>query len=181
MDRRQKKTRNAIFKAFTDLLKVETYSKITVQQIIDKANIGRTTFYSHFETKDDLLKSLSQEIFDHVFSDDLDKEKTHDFSQNHRTGDRIRHILYHLQEHMDYLSGILSGDGGDIFMIFFKAYLVDLFTPSVRSVIRHAPEDYVLNHMICDFSETIRWWSRNPGYSPDEICNFFLESTPISE
>ncbi len=181
MDRRQKKTRNAIFSAFTDLLRTESYSKIIVQQIIDKADIGRTTFYSHFETKDDLLKSLSQEIFDHVFSDDLDKEKTHDFSQNHGTGDRILHILYHLQEHMDYLSGILSGDGGDIFMGFFKAYLVDLFTPSVRSVTRSAPEDYILNHMICDFSETVRWWSRNPGYSPDEICSFFLESTPIPE
>ena len=120
MDRRQKKTRTAIFNAFTDLLRTETYSKITVQQIIDKADIGRTTFYSHFETKDDLLKSLSQEIFDHVFSEDLNKEKNHDFSHNHGTEDRIRHILYHLQEHMDYLPGILSGEGGDIFMGFFS-------------------------------------------------------------
>ena len=80
------------------------------------------------ENDDDLLKSLCQEIFDHVFSDDLDKEKTHDFSQNHGPGDQIRHILYHLQEHMDYLSGILSGDGGDIFMDFFKAYLVEFIS-----------------------------------------------------
>lgn len=180
MDRRQKKTRNAIFNAFTDLLKTESYSKITVQQIIDIADIGRTTFYSHFETKDDLLKSLSQEIFDHVFSDDLNKEKSHDFSQNHGTEYRIRHILYHLQEHMDYLPGILSGDGGDIFMDYFKEHLIELFIPSVRSVIGPAPEDYMLNHMICAFSETIRWWSRNPKYSPDEICKFFLECAPIS-
>lgn len=82
---------------------------------------------------------------------------------------------------MDYLPGVLSGEGGDIFMGFFKGYLIDLFTPSVRSVIRLAPEDYILNHMICDFSETIRWWSRNPGYTSDEICNFFLENTPVSE
>lgn len=180
MDRRQKKTRKAIFNAFTDLLKAESYSKITVQQIIDIADIGRTTFYSHFETKDDLLKSLSQEIFDHVFSDDLCKEKSHDFSKNHGTEGRIRHILYHLQEHMDYLPGILSGDGGDIFMNSFKEHLIELFTPSVRSVAGLSPEEYVLNHMICDFSETIRWWSRNPEYSPDEICRFFLECTPIS-
>lgn len=181
MDRRQRKTRTAIFNAFTYLLKTENYSKITVQQIIDIADIGRTTFYSHFETKDDLLKYLSQEIFDHVFSEDLNKEKTHDFSQNHGTRDRIRHILYHLQEHMDYLPGILSGDGGDIFMESFKKYLIDLFTPSVRSADKSAPDDYILNHMICDFSETIRWWSRNPKYTPDEICSFFLENTPIPE
>lgn len=66
MDRRQKKTRKAIFTAFTELIKEESYSKITVQQIIDKADIGRTTFYSHFETKDELLNAFCTDIFDHV-------------------------------------------------------------------------------------------------------------------
>ena len=180
MDRRQRKTRDAVFSAFTKLLKSEKYSKITVQEIIDTADIGRTTFYAHFETKDDLLSSLCNEIFDHVFSDDLKKEKTHDFSDHRDTRALVTHVLYHLQEHMDYLPGILSGDGGDIFMDYFKEHLIELFIPSVRSVIGPAPEDYMLNHMICAFSETIRWWSRNPKYSPDEICKFFLECAPIS-
>ena len=68
MDRRQRKTREAIFRAFTGLLKEESYAKITVQQIIDRADIGRTTFYTHFETKDALLESFCADIFDHVFS-----------------------------------------------------------------------------------------------------------------
>jgi AcrR family transcriptional regulator len=48
MDRRQKRTREAIFKAFTQLLSKYNYNQISVQQIIDTANIGRTTFYSHY-------------------------------------------------------------------------------------------------------------------------------------
>ena len=55
------KTREAVFSAFTKLLKDEPYSKSTVQEIIDTADIGRTTFYAHFETKDDLLSSLCTE------------------------------------------------------------------------------------------------------------------------
>ena len=66
MDRRQKKTRTSIFNAFIMLLSQQNYNRITVQEIIDKANVGRSTFYAHFETKDDLLKALCEELFGHI-------------------------------------------------------------------------------------------------------------------
>ena len=44
MDRRQKRTRKAIFIAFNELLSKKAYDKITVQEVISAADIGRTTF-----------------------------------------------------------------------------------------------------------------------------------------
>lgn len=210
MDRRQRKTRQAVFQAFTRLLAVKSYASITVQEIIDEADIGRSTFYSHFETKDDLLKELCSEIFRHVFSDDLTKERTHDFSGS--SGDirmEITHILYHLQENRSYLRGILSCESGEIFMGYFKEHLRvafgkflqdkdagDRLTPATAAdktanLPPHAlspaesseqkrgkdtstvPRDYVLDHMVWDFAETVRWWMQHEEYTPEEIGNFY--------
>ena len=52
MDRRVKKSRAAIHQAFISLLNQKSYESITVQEIIDLADVGRSTFYSHFETKE---------------------------------------------------------------------------------------------------------------------------------
>ena len=67
MDRRQRKTREAIFSAFTQLLSEKDLTQITVGDIIRQADVGRATFYAHFETKDYLLKALCEELFCHIF------------------------------------------------------------------------------------------------------------------
>ena len=176
MDRRQRKSRQAIFRAFTELLKKESYSKITIQQIIDLADVGRATFYTHFETKDALLESFCAEIFEHVFSEELSKEKTHDFSHEHDTKARVTHILYHLQEHIEYLPGILSADSCAVFTGYFKERLSELFAKSVQES-KTVPYDYILSRVVNDFTETIRWWARHSRYSPEEISAFFFETT----
>ncbi len=177
MDRRQKKTRQAIFNAFVSLLKEQSYSKITVQQIIDRADVGRTTFYAHFEAKDDLLRELCTETFCHVFSPGPDKEETHDFSGQSSLQTRVTHLLYHLWNDMDMLSGVLSGESGDLFMSYFKPYLRQLFQGAVSGE-SGIPRSYLLDHMVCDFAETVRWWTRNRKYSPEEVSRFYLASAP---
>ena len=180
MDRRQKKTRQAVYQAFTELLTRRPYSSITVQEIIDAADIGRSTFYAHFETKDDLLKALCTEIFEHVFSEDLEKERTHDFSEN--AGDirhRLTHILYHLRDNRAYIRGILASESGELFMHFFKEYLTKLFDGELCGNESGIPRDYLLNHMVSDFAESVRWWMKNENYSPEELSGFFLGTTPL--
>ena len=76
MDRRQRKTREAIFSAFTALLSEKDLGQITVGDIIERADIGRATFYAHFETKEFLLKEMCRELFCHIF-DSAEENNNH--------------------------------------------------------------------------------------------------------
>ena len=77
MDRRQRKTREAIFNAFTELLSKKNFEQITVGEIIDRADVGRATFYSHFATKDFLLKEFCEELFCHILDTENNDVKGH--------------------------------------------------------------------------------------------------------
>ena len=56
-DRRVQRTRKSLHQALMSLVVETPYDGITVQQIIDRANVGRSTFYTHFQDKDELVIS----------------------------------------------------------------------------------------------------------------------------
>lgn len=54
-DRRVQRTRRLLHKALISLILEKKYESITVQEILDRADVGRSTFYMHFQDKDELL------------------------------------------------------------------------------------------------------------------------------
>ena len=59
-DRRIQRTRELLQKALIDLIGERAYDSITIQDIIDRANVGRTTFYKHYSSKDKLFMSCHE-------------------------------------------------------------------------------------------------------------------------
>lgn len=179
MDRRQRKTRTAIFSAFIKLLEKKSYSSITIRDIIDEADIGRTTFYAHFETKDELLKAICSDIFDHVFSDELMTEEKHDFSEHGSFRDRLTHILYHMQEKQQDIREILSGECGEVFMRYFKEYLYRIFEGQLPEN-DDIPKEYRIYYAVNSYAETIRWWLKGHlNYTPEQISEFYFKCVNI--
>ncbi len=62
MDRRTQRTREELQKALIELISERRYDAITIQDIADRANIGRTTFYLHYNSKDELFMSCHEAI-----------------------------------------------------------------------------------------------------------------------
>lgn len=178
MDRRQQKTRRAIFAALERLLEKNSFRNITVQQIIDEADIGRSTFYAHFETKDDLLKEMCTDIFDHVFSHELTTEPSHDFSRTeHSLQAEFTHLLYHIRDERKELAGILCCDSGALFMQYFKEYLSEMFAKYLNQVSLDIPKTFVLNHLVGSCSEAVIWWIKADMRQPPETISAWYLST----
>ena len=174
LDRRQKKTRAAIFKALQNLLERKPYSSITVQEIIDAANIGRSTFYAHFETKDDLLHCLCSDIFHHVFTELLPQEEDTLDVKNLEL--KLGHILYHLKENPVNIHGIIAADGDGLFMAYFKQYLTQLFSRYTMLFSQEVPEDFLIHHLTGSFAETVKWWvSRGTILDPETVAHFYIK------
>lgn len=176
MDRRVQKTRDSIFMAFSSLLSTKKYSQITVQEIIDTANVGRSTFYAHFETKDQLLDELCRDIFEHIFSEDLSSEKSHNFSGATDFEAKITHILYHLKESKHDMKSILTYESADIFWNYFKKYLERLFSGFINVEKYHGvPEEFLLNHMAGSFVEMVKWWmKKDMKPEPEVVTGYFM-------
>lgn len=66
MDRRSRKTRSQIFQAILSLMGEETWERITIQNICDRADIARSTFYLHFAGKTDLLDYCFRHLGEHL-------------------------------------------------------------------------------------------------------------------
>lgn len=179
MDRRQQKTRTAIFSAFTSLLAEKSYSKITVQEIIDAANVGRTTFYAHFETKDDLLKELCKELFGHIIGSAMDCTHTHGlYSDGSAPESVFCHLLQHLQENDKNIIALLSCESSEMFLRFFKDSLNELvrsqFINQNRKANTDIPEDFLINHISGSFVEMVLWWIKgHRKQTPEDLDRYF--------
>lgn len=180
MDRRQKRSRNAIFKAFIELLSEKSYDKITVGEIIQRADVGRATFYAHFETKEYLLRALCRELFAHVFeaASGDDNAHAHIFDCD-APSSVFLHLFQHLQRNDNHVLELLSCRNDALFLDYFREELKTLVKSQLSQFAGRKspelPEDFWIDHIAATFVAVVRWWVENGAkQSPEEITRYFF-------
>ena len=179
MDRRQRKTREAIFKAFGDLLAKKNYNDVTVGEIIERADVGRATFYSHFETKDHLLSELCAELFCHIFDslENKNNEHRHIFECD-APQSVFLHLFRHIQKNDNGLLRLMSCENNELFLSYFKANLKRLIEKQLHVFNEKRPPEVDgslwIHHICSTFTETLRWWLDNgKRETPETLAAYF--------
>ena len=179
MDRRQRKSRQAIFAAFTHLLNQKNFTQITVGEIIRQADVGRATFYAHFETKDHLLKELCEELFCHVFDAAQDNAPQHKHIFDCNAPDSVfLHLSQHLQKNDHHILDLLSCENNELFLRYFKNGLRRLAENQLPLFAArkdpNLPDDFWIDHIASVFADTLKWWVANGmKQSAETITEYF--------
>jgi len=63
-DRRARRTRNLLGDALVELIREKPFAEITVQQVLDRARVSRSTFYAHYRDKNDLFLGDVEDFFE---------------------------------------------------------------------------------------------------------------------
>ena len=168
-DRRITKTRKSIYAAFLQLLNQKNFETITVQEIIDLADVGRSTFYSHYESKELLLDELCRYLFHHLFERE----------EHLTTEDYLAHIFLHFQKNQDHVTSLLFSKN-DYFLRQLHKELEHHVYPMVADDLQEAyptiPASYLQHFVVTNFIETLTWWlKKGQTYTEDQVVRFYLE------
>ncbi len=100
-DRRVERTRQSLLDALRDLLFERGYDGFAVRDIVERANVGRSTFYEHFASKDE------------IFRESLDRPVEALAASACEPGglERLKAILLHFAENPRLTGGMLAGSG----------------------------------------------------------------------
>jgi AcrR family transcriptional regulator len=179
-DRRIQKTLSLLREALVSLIAEKPYDSIVVKEILDRANVGRSTFYTHFRDKDDLLVSGIHDVLGEVPSPTRTGGRSpdrilwfslpifeHHYRHAHAWGDRIgakgRTILHeHLRR---VLTGVIAG-------AMKKDYRPGRPSP------RQLPPEVVSAYVASTFVLVLNWWlGTRMRLPPKEINDVFRRLT----
>ncbi len=176
IDRRVVRTRTALYDALVTLIRRRHYDAISVQDVLDEANVGRSTFYAHFKSKDELLeRSLERlrALLEHTWQAALSEADDAEAIPYAYT----RALFEHVAEFRDVQAG-LSGTRGERIV---TTALRDNLTRFLGSIAggeppRTVPRDLAIGFIAETFIAVITWWrEKRPDLSPAEAESLFRQ------
>jgi AcrR family transcriptional regulator len=165
-DRRTQRTKDALWQALMSLVTERGFEGLTVQDILDRADVGRATFYAHFDNKEDLLVS---------------RLETLRLSLKARQRGEIfafaAALFEHAHDHQDMFRAMIGKRSGAVVQRLFLKMLVDLVRHEMRSTPRdrtsRAAADASASFIASGLVGLLMWWVDHPQVSPDEMNRTF--------
>lgn len=173
-DRRSQRTRQLVSSAMVELLSEKRYEAITIQDILDQAGIGRTTFYSHYYDKEDVHASMMEQMLERM---------SQQLSERH-TGHGIvpsLELFQHIQQDHKHFQALAGGPTAERLWETMQTALgrtieQSLVTARKNKKAPSIPLIVVSSYLAGAFLNLLKWWLKSGmPYTPEEMDEIFRQ------
>lgn len=170
IDRRTQRTRGQLNQALFELIKEKRFDDITVQNVIERAGVGRSTFYSHFHGKEDVFAQQWEQFIEMLAGQiNWDKAGTGSFVP-------VRSLFQHLQQVQSFYRGLVRSRKIEPL---FKSGIKSLsqrieVALKCRVIASKIPLPVLSNYLASELFALLKWWlDAGMPYTPESMDEIF--------
>ena len=169
IDRRVFRTRRMLHKALMSLILRKRYEAITITDICETANVGRSTFYAHYASKDDLKRGGLDNLRKRLAQETLAKSGR---MANEPLGFSLA-MFEHARDHIDHYKALAGTHGGTVALGHIRQIISDFVRADVATVdqsLSGIPRDLAVQHIVGAYMSMLTWWLDHGARMPaDQI------------
>ena len=165
-DRRVRRTHQLLRRALFELIQEKGFEALSVQNIIDRANVGRATFYAHFDNKEDLLVSGFEDL-----RTALKERQREALSRGRGPEERVlafsQEMFTHAEEHRVLFRAMVGRKSGAVVQRMIHRLLVELVREEVKAMksgddAKTIPAEAQVQFVAGGFFGLLMWWMDGP-------------------
>jgi len=167
-DRRSQRTRHLLGAALVELIREKDYGTITVSDIIERANVGRSTFYSHYRDKDALFLGELDRVIE-ILSERLPGQEEIPFFPS-------LGLFRHVGEEFELYKSLLWTPGIDLLIKHLQKSISQRVEHGLQTSERKfdIPNPVLASFIAGSFLTLLKWWLENKMiYSPEQMDEIF--------
>ena len=186
-DRRIQRTRELLQRALIELISERDYDAITIQDIVDRANVGRTTFYKHYNSKDELFMSCHEAMCNEFHMSPL-HPLTREELLSSEIPSEMTLAYQHLEQRRTRLSAVFQGKDSPLILRQIRDRSAGEIEANLRAVFGETgsviPLEILASYLAGAQLALMQWWleKRRP-HTPENLAQTFhlLQRAAIRE
>jgi AcrR family transcriptional regulator len=178
IDRRIQRTKNLLRKAILELAAAQGIEKLTVEQITEHANLGRTTFYLHYKDKTELLLDSLQNQLDALFEEIYSPENLEKWEKEGIDPRKL--VFVHAAQNPEVYKLLFTDQVSGVVFNQFRQYVSAILNQITEKFQQKnnltplVPNTITSNYVSGALVGLLSWWLENDmPYPPEEIYEMY--------
>lgn len=172
IDRRALRTRNALLNALLTLILRKGYDSVSISDIVEAANVGRSTFYTHFTGKEDLLRSGMGGLRE-MIREARNHESTGAAPSDHRFLGFSRFMFAHTREQLTLYRALMGSRASaahldKVRLLLAESIRSDLTAHHGFGLPGSIPRELAVQYYVGAFTSILTWWLDRGAKEPAE-------------